>query len=281
MRNQVPLGMPYVRIGTIQPLYLYTVHLQQYCITGGCSRRRTGESKGATMAVESMVSSVQTSMQSWSFSSSLPLSRLQRQLASMSTDNSLENGLSFTPLEQSMDIVLGIAFLITALVAARRMSTTLQASPASAASSPGAEAAVVTAFYSLILLTSVLRALWFLVPAQWWQPSYTPAAVYAWDSTQPSWIGTAISEIIVTGGSLSLFSIFILILVYWAGKCHCLLFAYFRLCKVCLLACLLVRLVGIAITSVSLTSSIATLLCSLQIFSKNTFTLDRDVVSLS
>lgn len=114
-----------------------------------------------------------------------------------------------TPFEGYSDLLLGLAFLATALIAAKRMSGSRQ-------QQGGAETTVVTAFYSLILLTSVLRSAWFLVPSSVWQPSYTPVAVYAWDEEHPSWIGASMSEATVTAGSLALFSIFILILVYWA-----------------------------------------------------------------
>ena len=80
----------------------------------------------------------------------------------------------------------------------------------------GAETTVVTAFYSLILLTSSLRSVWFLIPASVWSPYYTPHAVMAFDSGE-QW-GLQFLEIVLMGlGSLCLFSIFILILVYWAG----------------------------------------------------------------
>jgi hypothetical protein len=107
-----------------------------------------------------------------------------------------------------MDALMGLSFLVTAVFAAKRMTWTRQQG--------GAETTVVTAFYSLILVTSVLRSVWFLIPATVWTPSYTPVAVFAWDSTHPSWIGAALSEVVLTAGSLALFSIFILILVYWA-----------------------------------------------------------------
>jgi hypothetical protein len=91
------------------------------------------------------------------------------------------------------------------------------AAPSSSAAAPAAaETTVVTAFYSLILATALLRSLYFLLPPQLWQPSYTPVAVYAWDPDHPSWVGYASAELTVTAGSLTLFSIFILILVYWA-----------------------------------------------------------------
>jgi hypothetical protein len=113
-----------------------------------------------------------------------------------------------TTFEKVLDAVFGICFLITAIFAAKRMTWTRQQG--------GAETTVVTAFYSLILVTSVLRALWFLIPSPVWTPSYTPVAVFAFDSEHPAWIGAALSEVVLTAGSLALFSIFILILVYWA-----------------------------------------------------------------
>lgn len=119
-------------------------------------------------------------------------------------------GFEETFFEGAFDIVLGLAFLITAYVAFRRMSVSQQQPQG------GAETTVVTAFYSLIFATSCLRAIWFLVPSRVWQPSYTPIAVFAWDQEHPAWVGASLSELTVTAGSLTLFSIFILILVYWA-----------------------------------------------------------------
>ncbi|KAL3940413.1 MAG: hypothetical protein SGBAC_005045 [Bacillariaceae sp.] len=113
-----------------------------------------------------------------------------------------------TNFEKYVDAIMGLAFLITAVFAAKRMTWTRQQG--------GAETTVVTAFYSLILLTSVLRAIFFLIPATVWVPSYVPVAVFAWDPDYPSWIGAALSEFVLMSGSLALFSIFILILVYWA-----------------------------------------------------------------
>lgn len=113
-----------------------------------------------------------------------------------------------TGLERWMDLGFGIAFLVTAIFAAKRMSWTRQQG--------GAETTVVTAFYSLILVTSIFRSTWFLIPATVWTPSYTPVAIFAWDTEHPAWVGAFLSEFVLTAGSLSLFSIFILILVYWA-----------------------------------------------------------------
>jgi len=113
-----------------------------------------------------------------------------------------------TSNERIMDIVFGVAFLVTAIFAAKRMTWTRQQGTS--------ETTVVTAFYSLILLTSVFRSVWFLIPATVWTPSYTPVAIFAFDENHPAWLGAFLSEFVLTAGSLSLFSIFILILVYWA-----------------------------------------------------------------
>lgn len=115
---------------------------------------------------------------------------------------------SETTFEVAFDALVGIVFLITAILASRRMSSTRQQG--------GPETTVVTAFYSLILVTSGLRAIYFLIPSFVWVPSYVPVAVSAWDKEYPSWIGASLSEVVLMAGSLALFSIFILILVYWA-----------------------------------------------------------------
>lgn len=117
-----------------------------------------------------------------------------------------------TTFEAYMGLIFGIAFFITALVASKRMLVSRQQQNQGG----GAETYVVTAFYSLIGATSSLRTLWFLIPAHVWKPSYVPIAVFAWDPAHPSWVGAMLSELTITAGSLTLFSIFILILVYWA-----------------------------------------------------------------
>jgi len=113
-----------------------------------------------------------------------------------------------TQVEYISDFLLGIAFFSIGVIAAQRMAWSRQQG--------GAETNVVTAFYSLILITSFFRAIWFLIPNSFLEPSYVPHAVMAFDNDHPSWIGGFLSEEILTAGSLSLFSIFILILVYWA-----------------------------------------------------------------
>lgn len=80
----------------------------------------------------------------------------------------------------------------------------------------GAETTVVTAFYSLILLTATLRTIWLIVPSTFWSPYYTPHAVMAFDPNHPEWLSKFLEILLIGAGSLCLFSIFILILVYWA-----------------------------------------------------------------
>lgn len=116
--------------------------------------------------------------------------------------------VSETSFEIYSDYVLGIAFLITTCVAAKRMAWSRKQG--------GAETTVVTAFYSLILMTSVLRTVWFLIPSSFMEPSYTPSAVMAFSTTYSRWFASFLAEVLLSVGSLCLFSIFILILVYWA-----------------------------------------------------------------
>ena len=120
-----------------------------------------------------------------------------------------------TAFEFYMDLVLGFIFLGTAALATGRIISASRSQSATQGGA-GAETYVVTAFYSLIGATAALRMIWFLIPAQVWQPSYVPVAVYAFDKDHPSWVGSMLSEITVTLGSLTLFSIFCLILCYWA-----------------------------------------------------------------
>lgn len=113
-----------------------------------------------------------------------------------------------TVFEFYIDALLASAFLAIAIVAAKRML--------SSRSHGGAEMTVVTAFYSLILMTASLRTVWFMIPGTVWSPYYTPHAVMAFDSQHPYWVMEFLEILLLGAGSLCLFSIFILILVYWA-----------------------------------------------------------------
>lgn len=55
-----------------------------------------------------------------------------------------------------------------------------------------------------------------MVPGTVWSTDYTPHAVMAFDKDHPDWLMQFFEIILVGAGSLCLFSIFILILVYWA-----------------------------------------------------------------
>lgn len=112
-----------------------------------------------------------------------------------------------TLLEKNVNFAFGIAFLVIVVVSALRMRNT---PPVAAA----AETTVVTAFYSLICATATIRAVYFLIPSTVWQPAYTPTALEAHEDA--GWFSYMLAECTVTLGSLTLFSIFILILVYWA-----------------------------------------------------------------
>jgi len=112
-----------------------------------------------------------------------------------------------TPFEKKISLMFGLAFFIVLIVAAHRMYCSY--------SYEGAETTVTTHFYSLILITSTLRAIWFLLPDSVLKVSFTPQAVLAF-SPGP-WVGTFLDDLIKSLGSISLFSIFILILVFWSS----------------------------------------------------------------
>lgn len=133
---------------------------------------------------------------------------LSRLLATKKTSSIATVTVAETTFEIYSDYVLGVAFLITTFVAAKRMAWSQKQG--------GAETTVVTAFYSLILMTSILRTIWFLIPSSVVEPSYTPSAVMAFSSSYNRWFASFIAEVLLSIGSLCLFSIFILILVYWA-----------------------------------------------------------------
>lgn len=122
--------------------------------------------------------------------------------------NSVPSQIPETGFEFYGDALLAAAFFGTAIVAAKRIS--------SSRSHGGAETTVVTAFYSLILFTATLRAIWFMIPGTIWSPYYTPHAVMAFDPEHPYWVMEFLDIVLLGAGSLCLFSIFVLILVYWA-----------------------------------------------------------------
>ncbi|KAG5189901.1 hypothetical protein JKP88DRAFT_267140 [Tribonema minus] len=104
------------------------------------------------------------------------------------------------------DVSLGIAFVPLVLASARR----IQSQSSSGAGSEN----VITTLYCLILFTAVVRAVWLLIPSDVLNSSYAPRDVYAFHG---EWLGAFISEVLLTAGSISLFSIFILFAIYWSN----------------------------------------------------------------
>ena len=118
---------------------------------------------------------------------------------------------SLYPTESSSeyytDLSLFLSFLLLTFLSLKRMIWSY--------TQGGVETTVVTAFYTLICTTATARAVWFGIPNLWMEESYVPRPVEAFKKSD-AWMGTVLSEILLSLGSLSLFSIFILILVYWS-----------------------------------------------------------------
>ncbi len=117
-----------------------------------------------------------------------------------------------TSYEYSLDLSLGIAFLLISLISIFRLTSALPSLKEYFKQSGGGH--VISAFYFLILLTSILRSIWFLIPSETLEGSYVPVMQWAYSSKH--WVGTLSSEILLSLGSLSLFSIFILMAAFWA-----------------------------------------------------------------
>lgn len=112
----------------------------------------------------------------------------------------------FSISEKRQDLVLGIAFLfITAFSSVRIVRNC----------SPTGGRKVITTFNILIFIASAARALWFLIPNDILETSYTPEPLIAF--VDKGWVGALISEILLVCGSLSLYGIFILVACYWVN----------------------------------------------------------------
>jgi len=138
---------------------------------------------------------------------SISISILRSLVSQTDTDGNEVPPKTESSQELNNDLLLATAYLVTTLISLKRMHWSF--------SQGGVETTVVTAFYSLILCTSSIRALWFFIPSYTLEGSYTPGPIWAFDK-ESMWLGTFVSEMMLSLGSLSLFSIFILILVYWA-----------------------------------------------------------------
>lgn len=112
----------------------------------------------------------------------------------------------FRPVELRQDLILGVAFLLITGFSAVRIIRNF---------SPTGGRKVITTFNILIFFASAVRALWFLIPNDLLEVSYTPRPQMAY--TSEGWLGTLISELMLVSGSICLYGIFILVACYWVN----------------------------------------------------------------
>lgn len=108
--------------------------------------------------------------------------------------------------QKRQDLFLGVSFLLITAFSSVRIFRNW---------SPAGGRKVITMFNLLIFVASAIRTVWFLLPNEWLESSYTPRPVVAFDGNE--WIGTLISEMFLVAGSLSLYGIFILVACYWVN----------------------------------------------------------------
>ena len=118
----------------------------------------------------------------------------------------MEDASFFSVGQKRQDLFLGIAFLLITAFSSVRIYRNW---------SPTGGRKVITMFNLLIFVASALRTIWFLVPNDWLEASYTPRPIVAF--VNDYWLGTLISEILLVAGSLSLYGIFILVACYWVN----------------------------------------------------------------
>jgi hypothetical protein len=107
--------------------------------------------------------------------------------------------------EYAQDALLAIAFLIVGFFSGWRLILYF---------SPSGGGKVITLFFSLITLTALMRAIWFLIPSTSLEETYSPIPIKAFETR--GWKGILISEILLAMGSLSLYGVFLLVICYWA-----------------------------------------------------------------
>ena len=120
-------------------------------------------------------------------------------------EDSVSEG-NFSLVERRQDLILGIAFLFITIFSCVRVVRNF---------SPTGGRKVITTFNILIFIASGARAVWFLIPNDALETSYTPEPLIAFVDT--GWIGALISELLSVIGSLSLYGIFILVACYWVN----------------------------------------------------------------
>jgi hypothetical protein len=77
---------------------------------------------------------------------------------------------------------------------------------------------VVTSFFFLITFTSLIRCIWFIIPSEVLEGTYTPTPMTSFETK--GWVGVILSELMLSFGNLSLFGVFLLVICYWAQMLH-------------------------------------------------------------
>ena len=113
---------------------------------------------------------------------------------------------SFRPVEKRQDLFLGVAFLLITGFSSIRIIRNF---------SPTGGRKVITTFNILIFMASSIRAVWFLLPNDLLETSYTPQPLVAFQDY--GWIGAFFSELMLSTGSMCLYGIFILVACYWVN----------------------------------------------------------------
>lgn len=109
-------------------------------------------------------------------------------------------------LEYAMDAIYGVFFLGITAVSSCRMLRSLR--------SDGVET-VITIFYFIIFFTAAIRTIWFFIPSSALESHYAPNQdVIAFETE--GWWKLMIALALRSAGTVALFSIFILIVIYWA-----------------------------------------------------------------
>lgn len=116
-----------------------------------------------------------------------------------------ENKIIENNEEYTQDIVLAIAYLIIGIFSCWRLIIYF---------SFQGSGKVITLFFFLITITSIIRSIWFIIPSITLEGTYTPLPIIAFYSN--NWKGILLSEIMLAIGSLGLYAIFLLVVCYWA-----------------------------------------------------------------
>lgn len=115
-----------------------------------------------------------------------------------------------TQKEYVQDIVLGLIFLCIAMFSLLRIRVHFYNYGYKG------KGKVITAFNLLIFFAALIRSIWFLIPSDVLEGTYIPRKVSAYKDE--GWYGILISEVLLSFGSISLFSIFILLSCYWSHQ---------------------------------------------------------------